>query len=117
MNDTFSQANLEESTMQLIIDQVEELIVTIIEEVRQRPGVVLAIVAAIAGAVLGSMVAARVGRRRAPQAKRAVKKAKAAGLADAADLARLGLKIVRNPIVRSYLRSAVAAQLKKRFSE
>ena len=55
MNDTFSQANVEESTMQLVIDQLEELIVTIIEEVRQRPGVVLAILAAVAQAPIDFM--------------------------------------------------------------
>jgi hypothetical protein len=76
MNDTYSQTNLEESTMQLIVDQLEELIVTIIEEVRQR----------------------------------------ARGIGEAAELAGLGLKLMQNPLVRSFLRSALESQLKKRFS-
>ena len=42
MHDTFSNANSEPSTMELIVDQLEELLVTIIDEVRQRPGVAVA---------------------------------------------------------------------------
>jgi len=59
------EPNVDQSTMQLIIDQFEELLVTIIDEVRQRPGVAVAILAGVAGALVGSMLAARLSRRRA----------------------------------------------------
>ena len=113
MHDTFGQSNVEPSMMQLIVDQFEELIVTIIEEVRQRPGVAVAILAAIVGAVGGSMLAARVSHRRATPTKRVVRKAR--GMAEAADLAGLGIQLMQNPLVRGYVRSAVESQLKKRF--
>lgn len=114
MQDSFGQSNVEQSTLQQIVDQIEELIVTIIEEVRQRPGVALAIVAAVAGAVIGSMLAGRASQGHAAPAKRAVKKAR--GMGEAIDLAGLGIKLVQNPLVRNYLRAAVEGQLKKRFS-
>jgi hypothetical protein len=107
------EPSVEQSTMQLIVDQFEELLVTIIEEVRQRPGVALAFLAAIAGVLAGSMLAARASRRRAP-AERVVRKA--LGIGEAVDLAGLGLKVLQNPIVRGYIRTAVKGQLKKRFS-
>ena len=37
-------------------------------------------------------------------------------MGDAAELAGLGLKLLQNPIVRSYIVSAIEGQLKKRFS-
>jgi hypothetical protein len=114
MHDSFSQSNVEQGTMQLIVDQFEELLVTIIEEVRQRPGVAVAIVAAVAGAVVGSMLAARSSRRHASPKAGVVRKARTVG--EAADLVALGLKLLQNPLVRSYVRSAVEGQLKKRFS-
>lgn len=114
MSDTFGQPNAEQSTMQLIVDQLEEVLVTIIEEVRQRPGVAVAILAAVAGAVVGSMLAARASRRRSSPARRAVRTGIEMG--EAADLAGLGLKLLQNPLVRGYIRSAVQGQLKKRFS-
>ena len=81
---------------------------------RQRPGVALALLAAVTGAVVGSMLAARGSRRHASPAKGVARKAR--GMGEAADLAGLGLKLLQNPIVRSYIRSAVEGQLKKRFS-
>ncbi len=108
------EPNVDQSTMQLIIDQFEELLVTIIDEVRQRPGVAVAILAGVAGALVGSMLAARLSRRRASPTTRVVRKAR--GMGEAVDLAGLGMKLLQNPIVRSYVRSAVEGQLKKRFS-
>jgi len=108
------EPTVEQSTMQLILDQVEELLVTIIDEIRQRPGVALALLAAVTGAFVGSTLAARASRRRPIAAKGVVRKAR--GMGEAAELAGLGLKLLQNPIVRSYLRSAVEGQLKKRFS-
>jgi hypothetical protein len=113
MHDTFSNANTEPSTMELIVDQLEELLVTIIDEVRQRPGVAVAILAAVAGAVIGSMFAARASRRHTSPTSRVVRKAR--GMGEAADLAALAMKLMQNPIVRGYVRSAVEGQLKKRF--
>jgi uncharacterized membrane protein YeaQ/YmgE (transglycosylase-associated protein family) len=114
MHDTFSQSHVEQSTMQLIVDQIEELIVTIIEEVRQRPGVAVAILAAVVGALVGSSLAARASHRHASPTARVVRKVH--GVGDAADLAALGLKLLQNPLVRGYVRSVVEGQLKKRFS-
>jgi uncharacterized membrane protein YeaQ/YmgE (transglycosylase-associated protein family) len=64
MQDSFSQPDAEHSVMDLIVDQLEELVVTIIEEIRERPGIAAAILAAIVGAVVGSVLAAGAGRRR-----------------------------------------------------
>jgi hypothetical protein len=107
-------SNVEQSTLQLIVDQIEELIVTLIEEIRERPGIAAAILAAIVGIVLGSMLAARVGRGRTSAPKRVVRRAR--GVAEATELAALGVKLLQNPIVRGYVRAAVQGQLKKRFS-
>ena len=108
------EPTVEQSTMQLILDQVEELVVTIVDEIRQRPGVALALLAAVTGALVGSMLAARASRRHRSPARGVVRKAR--GVSEAADLAALGVKLLQNPIVRSYVRSAVEGQLKKRFS-
>ncbi len=109
------EPSVEQSTMQLILDQFEELLVTIIDEIRERPGVALAFLAAITGAVIGSTLAARAGRRRHASPARGVAR-KARGMAEAAELAGLALRLLQNPIVRSYIASAVEGQLKKRFS-
>ena len=108
------EPTVEQSTMQLIADQIEEFLVTIIDEIRQRPSVALAFLAAITGAVVGSMLAARAGRRPPSPARGVARKAR--GMAEAAELAGLGLKLLQNPIVRSYIVSAIEGQLKKRFS-
>ncbi len=108
------EPTVEQSTMQLILDQVEELVVTIVDEIRQRPGVALALLAAVTGALVGSMLAARASRRHRSPARGVVRKAR--GMGEAADLAALGVKLLQNPIVRSYVRSAVEGQLRKRFS-
>jgi hypothetical protein len=108
------ESNVEQSTLQLIVDQLEELVVTIIEEIRERPGVAAAILAAVVGVVVGSMLAAGVGRRHASPPARVVRKARS--MTEAGDLAGLAVKLLQNPIVRGYLRTAVEGQLKKRFS-
>ena len=142
-----------ESVVQLIVDQMEELLLTLLEEIRARPSVAMAIGAGVLGAVLGSVLAARLTRPRRPPpvsatsellgalaetlvgamprrvdgqaipkaaakaSKRAQKSARGLGnMADFADLAGLGVRLLENPIVRSYARAAVANQLRKRFS-
>ena len=107
-------SNVEQSMLQLIIDQLEELVVTVIEEIRERPGVAAAILAAVVGVVVGSMVASGGGRRHASPPAGVVKKART--VTEAGDLAALMIRLLQNPIVRSYVRSAVEGQLKKRFS-
>jgi len=109
------EPSVEQSTMQLIADQLEELVVTIIDEIRQRPAVALAFLAAVTGALIGSMLAARASRRHVSPPRGVVRRAR--GMGDAAELAGLGLRLVQNPIVRSYLISAVEGELKKRFSK
>lgn len=104
MHDTSAEPGVGE----LLLDQVEELIVTIVEEVRERPAVAVAIAAAVLGAIVGSLVAARSKRR--PAAARGVAR-RARGVADTGELIGLGVKLLQNPIVRGYL----VAMLRRRF--
>jgi hypothetical protein len=105
----------EPSMMELIFDQLEELIVTLVEEVRERPSVAAAIVAGLVGAVVGSALAARASRsRHAPPPKQIAKKVH--GMADTGDLLGLGMRLVQNPIVRGYVTAMVSKQLKNRFT-
>ena len=106
-------SSVEEGTFQLVLDQLEELVVTIIEEVRERPGVALAIVAGLVGALLGVRAAARLNRRRAatPAPARSVKR-----VGDMAELVGLGVRLLQNPIVRAVLLAAAERQLKRRLS-
>jgi hypothetical protein len=109
---TTADAGFEQSTMQLVIDQVEELIVTLIEEIRERPGVAAAILAAIVGAGVGSMLALRARRR--PPPRRIAKSTRS--VTAMAELAGLTIKLLQNPIVRGYLRSMLESQFKKRLA-
>jgi hypothetical protein len=102
----------EQSTAQLIIDQVEELIVTLIEEIRERPAVAAAILAAVLGALIGGMLAAGVGRPK-PVRKRIERRMGDFG--DVTSLVRLGYQLLENPIVRGYVTTAVLKQFRKRF--
>ena len=135
----------------LIVDQLEELIVTLLEAIRTRPSVAIAIVAGVAGAVVGSMLASRLRPRRVvaasaasgvlenlvgslagamprdlnkkavPRAagrtaQRAQRRARGLGkMTDVAELAGLAMQLLENPIVRGYLRAALASQVQKRF--
>ena len=98
----------EESTFQLVIDQVEELIATVLEEIQQRPGVALAICAGLFGAFLGARLATRMRRRRAVPAVRRV--------GDMAELVGLGVRLLQNPIVRGLLIASVQRQLRRPIS-
>lgn len=104
-------AGVQESTLQLVLDQLEELAVTVIEEIRERPGVALAICAGITGAVVGSVFAARLRRPRRPAA-RVAHQARRAG--DMAELVGLSMRLMRNPIVRGLVVAAITRQLKRR---
>ena len=116
MQDSFTRSHAEESVMQLIVDQLEELVVTIIEEIRQRPGVAAAILAGLLGAIAGSMLAASLARRHPAHPERTVRKARGRAVAEAADLAGMLLKLLQNPLVRGYVRSIMESQFRKRFS-
>jgi hypothetical protein len=114
MQDAGRGSDFDQSTLQLVIDQLEEFVVTLIEEIRERPAVAAAILAGVLGAIVGTFLAARaVGSRPSPP-RRVVKRAR--GLGDAADLAGLAMRLLENPIVRAYARAAVANQFKRRFS-
>jgi hypothetical protein len=102
-------AYTEDSTIQLVVDQVEELIVTLIEEIRERPGVAAAIFAALVGIMIGSALAKR-GRRKRAVTERVAHKAR--GIGEAAELAGIGLSLLENPIVRAIILN----QVKRRFS-
>ena len=103
-------SDVEDSTLQLVIDQLEELVVTVIEEIRERPGVALAIFAGLIGAVIGARIA--TGRRRSTPA-RAVRR-KARGMGEAAELAALGFRLLRNPIVRGLIMASIERQMRRR---
>ena len=98
----------EDSTIQLIVDQVEELIVTVIEEIRERPGVAAALFAALVGVMLGSALAGR-GRGKRPVPRAVARKAR--GIGQAAELAGLGLSLLENPLVRAIILN----QVRRRF--
>ncbi|MBV9599834.1 MAG: hypothetical protein JOZ87_23660 [Chloroflexi bacterium] len=104
-------SDVEDSTFQLVVDQLEELVVTIIEELRERPGIVLAVVAGVVGAMIGSRLA---GRKRAPAARAAQSSVKSAG--DAADLARVGVRLLQNPLVRALIVATLERQFRRRFA-
>jgi hypothetical protein len=106
-------ADVEDSTLQLVIDQLEELVVTIVEEIRERPGVVLAIGAALIGAFVGTRLAAKTGHRRASPPARVARRAQKLG--EVAELAGIGVRLLQNPIVRTVMVSAIERQMKRRL--
>jgi hypothetical protein len=113
MQDAGRGSDFDQSTLQLVVDQLEELVVTLIEEIRERPAVAAAIAAGVIGAVVGTFLAARAMGSRPSPPRRAAKRAR--GLADAADLAGLGVRLFENPIVRAYAREALSSQIRRRF--
>jgi len=112
MQASYGKAGVDQSTLELVIDQIEELVVTLIEEIRERPAVAAAILAGVVGAVIGGMLAAGM-RRPKPVKHQVVKRVR--GMGDMAELAGLGMKLLENPIVRSYALAAVSGQLRKRM--
>jgi hypothetical protein len=107
------ESEVEDSTFQLVIDQLEELVVTIVEEIRERPGVLLAIFAGIVGALVGSRLASRSRPRKVVPAPA---KHAAGGVGDAAELAGLGLRLLRNPIVRGLVLASITRQFRRRMT-
>jgi hypothetical protein len=108
MHTSYGSSEADQSTMQLLIDQVEELIVTIIEEIRQRPGVAVAILAAVVGAIIGSGLAAR-RIRATPTPKKQIETA-----FDMGDLGAGITSLLNNPIVRSFLFALATRVIRKR---
>ncbi len=102
-----------DSTFQLVVDQLEELVVTLIEEIRERPGIVLALIAGVVGAMIGS----RLARRKAapPPPVRAARGA-GRGAGEAADIARIGMRLLQNPLVRGLLLATLERQFKNRLA-
>jgi len=100
--------------MNLIVDQLEELVVTLVEEIRRRPGVAAAILAAVVGAFVGTLIA-KGGRRGHSSPARGVAH-KARDASEAVELAALAFKLLQNPMVRGYIRSAIEGQFKKRMA-
>jgi hypothetical protein len=111
---TVHDSTVDESMFQLVVDQLEELIVTVIEELRERPAVALAIAAGVLGAIIGTRAARGLRRRSAAGPLRAAHKAKRVG--DMAELAGLGLRLMQNPIVRGLVIAAIERQLKRRLA-
>ena len=110
MNASFDGSQVDQSALQLIIDQVEELVVTLIEEVRARPGVAVAILAGVVGAVAGSVVAGNLTRPKQTLRRRAT--GRVGGMADTVEM--LGL-LMRHPVLRSYARQGIEELIRKRF--
>ena len=106
------EANLDDSTFQLVMDQLEELAVTLIEEIRERPGVIAAIVAGVVGAIVGSALAAR-GRRKSVS-KHAQRRAQ--DVQDTAGLMSLVIGLLKNPIVRGLLFAAIQRQIRRQVA-
>ena len=100
---------VEDSTLQLLVDQLEELVVTLVEEIRERPGVALAIFAGLVGAIVGIRVASRGAQSPARRVKRS-----AQSFGDAAELAGLVVRLLKNPIVRGLILAYMERQLRRR---
>ena len=108
------ESNVEPGTLQLILDQLEELVFTLIEEIRERPSVALAVLAAVMGAVVGSALAARGGgRRRVVPPARVARGASRVGAAS--ELMGLGVRLMQNPIVRGFVLASVQRQFRRRL--
>ena len=105
--DTFS----DHSTVQLVIDQAEELAVTLIEEIRERPAVAGALLAGIVGAIVGSALAVRARPKRAPMPQRVVRRARLMG--DLAEIGGIGLRLLENPLVRAIIFRQVLKRLRR----
>jgi uncharacterized membrane protein YeaQ/YmgE (transglycosylase-associated protein family) len=99
---------VEESTLQLVIDQVEELLATLVEEIQERPGVAVAVLAGLIGAFVGARLAARLRHRRVVAPARRV--------GEVADLAGLLIRLLQNPIVRGLLIASIERQVKRQLS-
>ena len=108
MQTSFGGSEVDQSTMQLVIDQIEELVVTLIEEIRERPTVALALGAALIGAIVGTRLATRA--RPKPIAKKQVDTA-----FDMGDLAGIGVKLMNNPLVRSFVFAMLTRVVRKRI--
>ncbi len=100
--------------MELIVDQLEELLVTVIDEVRERPGVALAILAAIGGAFVGLKLGNRSNRGRAAAAAALVEKP-TRGAEHTGNLLGLIVRLLQNPIVRGFLLSLLVRQFRRRL--
>jgi hypothetical protein len=139
----------------MIADQMEEVLVTVIEGVRERPIVAASIVAGIVGAFIGIMLArVRRPKRRVPEtldfshglaavlraaeldqrsralSRRLRKSARTVGERSSralsedlfeffrmADLAPTAMRLLQNPIVRSYIRAAIVSRVARRFRD
>lgn len=98
---------VDQSTLQLVIDQLEELVATIVEEIQERPGVALAICAGLLGAFVGARLARGARAPRIPQPAQRV--------GDMADLAGLGIRLLQNPIVRGLVIAALERQIRRQL--
>lgn len=99
---------VEESTLQLVIDQIEELVATIVEEIHERPGVAAAVLAGLIGAFVGTRFATRMRRPRVV--------APAQRVGEVADLAGLAIRLLQNPIVRGLVIASIERQVKRQLS-
>jgi hypothetical protein len=101
-----------DSTFQLVLDQLEELVVTLVEEIRERPGIVMALIAGVVGAIIGSQLASRRAKRAPARAVRGT--SKSAG--EAADFAHTAMRLLQNPMVRGLILATLERQLKNRLA-
>ena len=117
-NDSVSMqdSTADDSMLHLVLDQVEELVAAVIEEIRERPAVALALAAGVVGALIGVRLAARRGRGSGGPAPVRATRRKVRSMGDATELAGLGIRLLQNPIVRGLVLAAIERQLKRRLS-
>lgn len=130
-------AGLLEAVAEIVVEQVEEALVTVLETLRERPLLTAAVGASVASALVGLVLASRRQPRR-PKVMNLVndvladleplggkgkvgKKVRRGGsrglegLGSAAELLPLALQLLQNSIVRAYVRGFVRSQLRRRF--
>jgi hypothetical protein len=114
-SDSTQESGIDESVGQLVIDQLEELVVTVVEEIRERPTVAMAIVAGIVGALVGVRFADTLGgRRKSSIQAQPVHTMRGSG--STAQLVGLGMRLLQNPIVRTLLLGILEREFRRRMA-
>jgi hypothetical protein len=113
MSNSFSESHGEQGVIDPIIEQIERLVVAVFDQLRQRPAVAGALFAAIVGAVIGSMLAASFSQRQTTSQAHMARRENTA--VDARTLAAGALRLLENPLVRSFLFSMLARGFKRRL--
>jgi hypothetical protein len=113
MSNSFSESHAEQSAIEPVIEQIERLVVAVFDQLRQRPAVAAALLAGIVGAVIGSMLASSFSQRHSSPRERVARQTRTS--LDTGDLVAGAMKLLENPLVRSFLFSMLARGLKRRL--